>query len=193
MVDEDAEFRIRGFEFAAWMRMIDRESEWLVDNGRMPPQGTGCAAVEAQRWRIYPVYDTGTAAKLLQIEESDLFDAVETGELEYVSHYGLVMVPFSGLVAFCARRPPLSMPAGGGWDDLAAGEWWEWHWRRTQRLRGQFRGDAKRLQLAEEALARDERLYLESRASRRALEGDGPHRAPAVGVEAAREAVPRAQ
>lgn len=163
MVDGDTEFRIRGFEFAAWMRMIDRESAWLVDNGCMPPQETGRAAVEAQRWQIYPVYDTGTAAELLQIEESDLFDAVETGELEYVSHYGLVLVPFSGLVAFCSRRSPLSMPAGGGWEDLPAEEWWSWHWARARHLRERYRNDPEKLRIAEEALASDERLYLDSR------------------------------
>lgn len=166
MVESDAQFRIREIEFAAWMRMIDREDEWLIAHGRMPLRGSGLSAVEAERWQIYPTYDTGTAAELLQIDEGELFRAVESGEIEYVSHYDMILLPFSGLDAFCRRRPPLAMPAGGGWDDLPAGEWWEWHWKRARRLRNQFRDEPEKLQMAEEELANDERLYL----------GSGEHR-----------------
>ncbi|WP_417508737.1 hypothetical protein [Microbacterium sp.] len=159
----DASYRINRLAFEAWMRMLEREKAWLISEGRMPEEDSGRYAVEALRWQIYPTYDLETAAVLLQVDDDTLSDAIARGELEYVAHYDMILVPFSGLVAFAeADSTPARMPSGGGRGDLPADEWWHWHHERARQHRATFHGQPERLAMVEEILQRDESRYLES-------------------------------
>lgn len=161
MIDSDASFRARELAFAVWERMKDREMRWLIETGRMPPQSSGRYAVEAHRWQIYPTYDLETAASVMGVDGETLYAAALGGDIEHVSVYGMILFPFSGLAAFGAKcSPPLEMPAGGGWEELPADEWWRLHWERARRLRDSFRGEPQLLEMVEKAIERDENLYV---------------------------------
>jgi len=106
-------------EHEQWMLAIEEEIEWLVSTRKMPPRESGLYSDEAARLGIYPLYDLKTAAKTIEVDAWDLYDAIQDGRLQAISAYEMALIRVSSLYPYAQSHPTATpLPAGGDWDEV---------------------------------------------------------------------------